>query len=271
MRNSTKRLAFTLAEVLITVGIIGIVAEMTIPTLVNDTRKQVEVTSLKKAYSEMTQALTMMATDAGCPDDLRCTGLFNGTGDWSTTTKTFGNKFKTYFKLSKDCGTVYNASDAKTKCFSTSVSQTYDGSYSNGNGTRFDMNSSYKGHYGFITADGFSISLIVYPSFNDGYRWKTGLNINQEYGNLIVDINNVAGPNNFGRDIFMFTITNGKGPALYPVGGSENYGNTWNGEPAVTDPPGMEEPAIDGLCDAKTPFGAYCTGRIMEQGWQMLY
>ena len=44
---------FTLAEVLITLVIIGVIASMTIPTLMNKTNKQEYVSRLKKAYSTL--------------------------------------------------------------------------------------------------------------------------------------------------------------------------------------------------------------------------
>ena len=51
--------AFTLAEVLITLGIIGIVAVLTIPSLVTSYRKQETVASLKKFYSRLNQAFIL--------------------------------------------------------------------------------------------------------------------------------------------------------------------------------------------------------------------
>ena len=49
--------AFTLAEVLITLGIIGIVSALTLPTLMSNCRKYVIETQLKEFYSIMNQAL----------------------------------------------------------------------------------------------------------------------------------------------------------------------------------------------------------------------
>ena len=57
--------AFTLAEVLITLGIIGIVAAMTIPSLVQDYREKAQVTRVKKFYSVFSQAYTMALQDNG--------------------------------------------------------------------------------------------------------------------------------------------------------------------------------------------------------------
>lgn len=55
----TKKRGFTLAEVLITLGIIGVVAAMTIPTLMNQTGQAEFKTGLKKAVSVLNQAITM--------------------------------------------------------------------------------------------------------------------------------------------------------------------------------------------------------------------
>ena len=48
--------AFTLAEVLITLGVIGVVAAMTMPSLVANYQKKVWVNQLKKTVSVMNQA-----------------------------------------------------------------------------------------------------------------------------------------------------------------------------------------------------------------------
>ena len=57
--------AFTLAEVLITLGIIGIVAAMTMPTLIQKHKRQVIETRLMKFYSVMNQAVKMAELDYG--------------------------------------------------------------------------------------------------------------------------------------------------------------------------------------------------------------
>ncbi len=55
----TKFKGFTLAEVLITLGIIGVVAAMTMPTLINSTQGAQYKTAYKKALSVMSQAVVM--------------------------------------------------------------------------------------------------------------------------------------------------------------------------------------------------------------------
>lgn len=55
----TKRFGFTLAEVLITLGIIGVVAAMTMPTLINQTNGAQYKAAYKKALSAISQAVTL--------------------------------------------------------------------------------------------------------------------------------------------------------------------------------------------------------------------
>jgi prepilin-type N-terminal cleavage/methylation domain-containing protein len=57
------RKAFTLAEVLITLGIIGIVAALTMPSLVADYKKKVAITRLKKFYSVHMQSYNMLSVN----------------------------------------------------------------------------------------------------------------------------------------------------------------------------------------------------------------
>ena len=54
-----KRFGFTLAEVLITLGIIGVVAAMTIPTLISNTNGAQFKSAYKKALSTLNQAILM--------------------------------------------------------------------------------------------------------------------------------------------------------------------------------------------------------------------
>ena len=62
----TKRFGFTLAEVLITLGIIGVVAAMTMPTLMNQTNGAQYKSAYKKALSAISQGVTLnVALDGG--------------------------------------------------------------------------------------------------------------------------------------------------------------------------------------------------------------
>ena len=56
---------FTLAEVLITLGIIGVVASMTMPVLVGNYKKKAAVSQLKKVYSLLLQSIEFSKLENG--------------------------------------------------------------------------------------------------------------------------------------------------------------------------------------------------------------
>lgn len=231
-----KRRGFTLAEVLITLGIIGVVAAMTIPTLISKYQKQEYVTRLKKAYAQTTEALKLMAKDHGCVNDLKCTGIF----DVGTDNETLGTEFIKYFKIAKDCGT-----NVVQTCFSNSVSDYHDGI------NRYDLVADGGDPYTFVTVDGNSMYLY---NNTDNCTGSNGV-----CASVIFDINGPdKGPNNTGRDIFLFYITNNHGAQLYPVGAhsKEHGGLSWKDL---------------SFCDQDNTFGRECAGRIMDEGWEMNY
>ncbi len=88
------RRAFTLAETLITLTIIGVIAAMTIPTLVSKYQKHSYVTGLKKAYSTLSNAMTLAMHDDEVWEywngDISCYGSTN-------------NIIKKYMKVVKTC------------------------------------------------------------------------------------------------------------------------------------------------------------------------
>ena len=100
---------FTLAEVLITLGIVGVVASMTLPTLNNNVQKQTYEAGAKKAFNIVSNAVSVYMVDQGV-DDLSETPLRNN----ADGLKAFVNK---YFRVATDCGKKYN-SDTTASCFS---------------------------------------------------------------------------------------------------------------------------------------------------------
>jgi len=67
VKNNIKK-AFTLAEVLITLVIIGVVAAITVPTIHNNSIQKQTITQLRKVHSELAQAVTMSSIKYGYPD-----------------------------------------------------------------------------------------------------------------------------------------------------------------------------------------------------------
>ena len=88
--------AFTLAEVLITLGIIGVVAAITLPSLTAKYQKQLMINQLKTAYSILSNALTLAKKDHG--DYAYWTYYQNDKGS-SVSSFEFTNKYiKPYIK-----------------------------------------------------------------------------------------------------------------------------------------------------------------------------
>src|SRR5574344_673636 len=105
--DSQRYTAFTLAEVLIVLGIIGIVAALTIPTLMMNAQKHEYVTGLKKFYSTWNNGFAQMLADEGV-QELDDTSVFQSmTGGGfcelnnakETTCEPFFNGLKKYFKF----------------------------------------------------------------------------------------------------------------------------------------------------------------------------
>ena len=76
MLNRQRRFGFTLAEVLVTLGIIGVVSAMTVPSLMQNYQRQSYVAQLHKVYNELSQSLVRYQTDKNAVN-LREAGLNN--------------------------------------------------------------------------------------------------------------------------------------------------------------------------------------------------
>lgn len=64
-----KKNAFTLAEVLVTLGIVGVIAAMTLPSLINKYQEKATVTKLKKFYNILSQCYLSSTQKYGTPDE----------------------------------------------------------------------------------------------------------------------------------------------------------------------------------------------------------
>lgn len=238
---------FTLAEVLITLGIIGIVAAITIPTIINEYQKTQFVAAMKRNYSEFNQILVKMADDYGCPGDLTCVTPLQP----SKPIQGAGDEFVKYIKVVKNCGT------ATLGCFSNSVANNYDGT------GRYDRDNDSI-YYKFITASGASVRIMKF-SFLSNYSTGATGHMKQTLGSADIDVNGpIKGPNSYGRDIFVFYITNGKGPNFYPAGGADDNYDAGSGvwRTAAGTPT---------RCYSGNTWGFSCSGRVMDEGWEMKY
>ena len=185
-----RRAAFTLAEVLITLGVIGIVAALTIPTLIANHQKKVYVTQFEKAYNTVQNAFKLMLAETGT-DNLSDNDFISAMASSSNEAEVT-RLAKKYFNIAQDVK-HYNSNSAPDYRY-----------LFYGNGADTVSPSGYL----IKTADGANIYL------------STG-----SYGSVITvhfDVNGSnKGPNTSGRDYFsLFFYPDGK---LSPFGFSDYY------------------------------------------------
>ena len=181
---------FTLAEVLITLVIIGVIAAMTIPTLMNNTNKQEHVSRLKKAYSTMAQATNRIIAEEGKPR--------GDIGGWATSAEAVYNKYIKYLSKAKECG------KGNTGCF--------EGTYLRRNGTSANYDVA-NNKYAFVIADGVEVIIGTGDFSSDCSMHGSGTNgICQHFD---IDVNGAKGPNIVGIDAFGFSL---KENGLVPSG-----------------------------------------------------
>lgn len=187
---------FTLAEVLITLGIIGIVAGMTIPTLTQNIQDNEFKNKMRKEYSVISEAYQLLKTDNGgtFEDALGAQGCSGG--NTSVAHTCFKNVFKQRLSYIKECN---NNSGANLGiCFPYQASVKFlnknpaDSSYLNGD------NSA-----GIVLKDGASLALQL-TSATCQYTADEGYT--NSCGYLLIDVNGVKPPNTWGRDLYLFTI-----------------------------------------------------------------
>ena len=121
--------AFTLAEVLITLGIIGVVAAITIPNLMTAFAKHRVETQLVKFYSTMNQAIRMSVAENDTPE-----GWFSGNSyTYDETVEFLQTYILPYIKVSnyENCTLAFRSRHSNSVCM-TNVDGTYWGFYVNG-------------------------------------------------------------------------------------------------------------------------------------------
>lgn len=196
--------AFTLAEVLITLGIIGVIAAMVIPPLQSNIKDQETVSKIKKAYSILSEAYTQTIQDNGTPD----TWGITTDGDL-TQAVTILNKFLPYMKVSKTCT---NTTD--TSCFPSSYLYLDGTSTTNKDYTCAGGTCKYART---MLADGSTMATYAYAGCNTNLGPTTDLKLSSLCGVIVIDVNGFKLPNRIGDDLFQFYIsTVGITPAGMP-------------------------------------------------------
>ena len=180
---------FTLAEVLITLGVIGVVAAMTLPSVINKYKEQETVNKVKKFYSTMSQAYMLSVKDNGYPNEWDV-----GNGQNATTANKIATYLKPYLKIIKDCGT-------NSGCLGYKENITFL------NGKKHSLNyDTANYYYKIILSDG------SYIWWRGDTKWcdTSAGGISNTCVAVWTDVNGDKQPNTVGKDIFSIAITPAK-------------------------------------------------------------
>lgn len=231
--------AFTLSEVLVTLGIIGVVSAMTVPTLMQNYQRKSYVTQLNKVYNLLSQSLMIFQNNKNALN-LKEAGLVKGAE---------AEFLKGNFKIVKDCG--FDA--ANSGCFASSYSTMTS------NDSITPPATSY---YKVVLSNGASVALILNEASYKVY--------DNSIGQIIVDINGNSGPNIAGRDFWGMKIYSdgviddtGMSPECRKTNSCENGDinseREWWFSESCQNSGGAGSP----------PFG--CLGKIINDNWEMTY
>lgn len=222
---------FTIAEVLIVLGIIGIIAELTIPSLAQKFQDKVTVVSLKKEISVLQEALNLARAEEGPIQDWY---KYSSEPDDAAARINFLASFNAvlskYLKVTKNCGT------------GTGCLPAYK--YLNGNpAPDYETSTSYSK---MQLADG---SILF---FSTGIA-EFGVPDYKACGVYIyLDTNGLKGPNRLGYDTFQTYVYT----YLYSPVGIVFTSGPLTGNLAGTARGG-------GICKASTSLGVSCTSWVI--------
>ncbi|MDD3149256.1 MAG: prepilin-type N-terminal cleavage/methylation domain-containing protein [Candidatus Gastranaerophilales bacterium] len=204
MKELTNKIGFTLAETLIVIAIIGIIASIVTPMLFGTTSDAELKAAWKKSYSDLTQATLMIIADNGGT----LAGAFPGD---NAGTEDLKNAYALKLNIIKDC--------SGTSAFGgTGSGATAEGCWYSGANSWYYLNNTGIGNItnpGLILNNG---SLVRFSVEKSNCSYVSG-----DYtrcGWINIDINGFKKPNTIGKDIFAMSIISN---ALIPYGAKGLY------------------------------------------------
>jgi len=238
-----KNKAFTLAEVLITLAIIGVIAAITIPSIIANHQKRTLETQFAKAYRTLSQAVSLAAVEHG---DLSTWGWKNSPMTTEEQEAFVKKYFIPYLNIIKHCP----ADKSTGGCFPNVAYKYLNGesatNYSTRDGQQITLADGSSVHFQFSSVsyiDGKTLSASVY-----------------------VDTNGHKNPNQFGRDFFQFSFYPQTGEFL--PHGINKAGAYDEGKMEFEK---FSKKDIDTNCSLPSSQGWNCTARIVMDGFKMNY
>ncbi|MCM1339618.1 MAG: type II secretion system GspH family protein, partial [Muribaculaceae bacterium] len=239
-RERGQKAAFTLAETLITLGIIGVVAAITIPGLLTAYRRIAYPMQLKAIYSKLLVAQKTINDEFGTPDQWS----FNKSSDDNENLNDeIFNRYVKELNPSTYLGRFGNYYK-KILYFPTSVSF-LNGKLESGSIPGWFVGRMYEPGYfrAMQLKNGATIAFFIASSPGGANFWN--LILRGDYAAFLIDINGKSKPNTLGRDIFAFSLKGGSNSIVPYMSNTDD-------------------------CN-KNGVGLSCTRKIMEDGWKMNY
>lgn len=242
-KKSNCSFGFTLAEVLITLGIIGVVAALTSPILIKNYQKHVTLQCLKASYSIINQAIETSKQNNGDIDSW----------DYTIGTEDFVNKYLApYLKLTKfGAYRTYQSADIKNyyyfDCLEATCSYIPD--------QRVILHSTAPANI-YSLPNGNFITIVVFKS----HTFNIGTCV------LRIDINGKAKPNMLGKDVFTFSFSENC-PKLSPGINNQNQHDKANAD-------NLLKSSTVGGCNKNSganwgiAVGDACSAVIIKDGWK---
>jgi type II secretory pathway pseudopilin PulG len=233
-----QKTAFTLAETLITIGIIGIVAAITIPTLINQYQRIAFPIQLKSLYSKLLVAQKTLNNEYGTPEywDLTNYATDQSIGDVKNL-----EFFNRYAELLGAISTeTRNSLFSNSKKFSNVGITPY---YRLLNGEKVGYDGVYRVANAMLLKNGQSVSIRFWNNTSGGVIWA--IREAGYIGQIVVDVNGLGKPNMLGRDIFVFGLKSGSN-SIVPY-------------------------SKDTTDCVKGGEGMSCSKKIIDENWKMNY
>ena len=239
---------FTLAEVLVTLAIIGVVAALTIPVVISNYNKQQWYTRFMKAYNTLSNAINITVSEYGNY------GNWHGDEDW-TWLDHMNHAFGKYLKVENACD-ISDTDNYYSNCVSPDAEVKI---LSNNSGPADFMADSHPN-----SGNPFEVIYVLQDGTFIGVTPGGAIN---GFIDFIVDTNGVKkGPNILGRDVFLFVLLRiNNTDRLVPFG---IYDNTdWVDPPLRT-----KEEVINGEGDYScnpndsASMGLSCGARLLLEG-----
>ena len=255
LKNTNQwRDAFTLAEVLITLGVIGVVAAMTLPTLIHNYQVKQWETLIKQDYTLISSGFQKIVADYGVTT-LDETGIFNQNG---TTDPEFNENMANVLKKVFNNAKIYKVGEYP---YEHIVSVLYGNRPSNSLTTANNLIMELpNGSLVFLRNSGCVAPANPIPTYK------------LTCAGILVDINGTKAPNSWGKDVFNFGRITERGKIIPDTSAdwAEATNNTreyWKNNPEQCGHAGVK------LKDETLYYigGSNCLARIMENNWEMDY